>query len=156
MGAEAKRVEVSIRAFRAEDAPAVTTILRGAPEAANWTEESYRESLRLPGTVAFVSERDGKVTGFMIGRQVADEAEVLNLAVVPHARRRGEGGALLKAARNEFRARCVSRVFLEVRESNATGIKFYERSGFFKTGQRARYYREPEEDAIVMEMKLAG
>jgi ribosomal-protein-alanine N-acetyltransferase len=156
MGAEAKRHDAGIRAFCAEDAPAVTKILREAPEAAHWPEESYRESLSLPGMVALVSERDGRVKGFLIGRQVADEAEILNLAVEPLGRRRGEGGGLLKAAMHEFRARGASRVFLEVRLSNATGIAFYERRGFFKTGGRAGYYRDPEEAAIVMELKLAG
>jgi ribosomal-protein-alanine N-acetyltransferase len=156
MGAEARRVEAVIREFRAEDASEVTRILREAPEAANWTEESYRESLELPGIAAFVSEGDGGVTGFLIGRHVADEAEILNLAVAPLARRRGEAGRLLKAAMHEFQARGVSRVFLEVRESNVTGITFYERRGFFKTGRRAGYYRDPEEAAIVMEMKLGG
>jgi ribosomal-protein-alanine N-acetyltransferase len=106
--------------------------------------------------VAFVSEEEGKVSGFILGRQVADEAEILNLAVTAAYRRRGEGGALLKAALGGFQSRGVSRVFLEVRESNETGIAFYERRGFSKMGRRAGYYREPDEAAIVMENKLAG
>ncbi len=158
MGAKTKRgrVDATIRAFQEADALAVTRILREAPEAANWTEESYRESLKWPGVVAFVSEGGGRITGFMIGRQLADEAEILNLAVAASARRRGEGGALLKAALDEFRVRGVSRVFLEVRESNETGMAFYEKRGFFKTGRRAGYYRDPIEDAINMEKKLTG
>jgi ribosomal-protein-alanine N-acetyltransferase len=156
MAAETKRIDATIRAFRAADAPAMARILREAPEAASWPEESYRESLRLPGMVSFVSEGDGSVTGFLIGRQVADEAEVLNLAVAPMARRRGAGGALLGAALEEFRARGVSRVFLEVRESNVTGITFYQGRGFSKLGRREEYYREPAEAAILMAMKLAG
>jgi ribosomal-protein-alanine N-acetyltransferase len=158
MGAETKRERAgaTIRAFRPSDAAALTSILRDSREAANWTQASYRQWMNSPGAVAFVSSGDGRVTGFLIGRQVADEAEVLNLAVAPLDRRRGEGGALLGAAMEEFRARGVSRVFLEVRESNAKGIAFYEKRGFFKTGRRAGYYRDPEEAAIVMEMKLAG
>jgi ribosomal-protein-alanine N-acetyltransferase len=158
MAAETKRerVDVAIRSFREADALAVTRILREAPAAANWTEESYREALNWPGVVALVGAGDGRVTGFLIGRQVADEAEILNLAVGAASRRRGEGGALLKAAMEEFRSRGVSRVFLEVRESNAMGVAFYEKRGFSKTGRRAGYYREPEEAAIMMEMKLTG
>jgi len=148
--------EATIRAFRPTDVAAVTTILREVPEAANWTEESYREALNWPGTVAFVSEEEGKISGFILGRQVADEGEILNLAVTAAYRRRGEGGALLKAALGGFQSRGVSRVFLEVRESNETGIAFYERHGFSKKGRRAGYYRDPEEAAIVMEKKLAG
>ena len=158
MAAETRRecVEVTIRAFRSEDAAAVRMILREAPEAANWPEEGYREALHWPGLVAFAGENDGKVTGFILGRQVADEAEILNLAVTAASRRRGGGGALLKAVLQEFRSRGVSRVFLEVRESNETGIAFYEKHDFSKTGRRADYYRDPDEAAIVMERKLAS
>jgi ribosomal-protein-alanine N-acetyltransferase len=154
MGAETKRLPVVIRAFRAEDAPAVTRILREAPEAAHWTEETRRESLSLAGTVVFVSESDGKVTGFLIGRHVVDEAEVLNLAVAPQARRRGEGGALLKAATDEFLARGAKRGYLEVRESNTAAIAFYVKNGFSQVGRRSGYYRDPDEAAVVMEKKL--
>ena len=158
MGAEPKREQVgaAIRAFRAKDAAALTSILRDAPEAANWTEASYREWMNSPGAVAFVSEGGGRVTGFVIGRQVADEAEVLNLAVESQARRKGQGGALLRAALEEFRSRDVRRVYLEVRESNVAARAFYAKRGFLQTGKRLNYYRKPEEAAIVMEMKLAG
>jgi ribosomal-protein-alanine N-acetyltransferase len=91
-----------------------------------------------------------------MGRQVGDEGEILNLAVTPAQRRKGEGGALLDGVLKEFAARRVSRVFLEVRESNETGIAFYSKHGFAKTGRRPGYYRDPEEAAIVMEKKIAG
>jgi ribosomal-protein-alanine N-acetyltransferase len=158
MAAETRResAEATIRAFRPTDVAGVTTILREVPEAANWTEESYREALNWPGTVAFVSEEEGKISGFILGRQVADEGEILNLGVKPAYRHRGEGGALLKAALGGFQSRGVSRVFLEVRESNETAMAFYERHGFSKKGLRAGYYHGPDEAAIVMEKKLAG
>jgi len=157
MAAETKRagVAVTIRAFGPADAAAVTMILRDAPEAANWPEEGYRDVLNWPGVVALVGERDGKVTGFIVGRHVGDEAEILNLAVTPASRRRGEGQALLKAVLEKFRSGGVSRVFLEVRESSETGIAFYEKHGFSKTGRRAGYYRDPREAAILMQGKVA-
>ncbi len=55
---------------------------------------------------------------------------------------------------DELQARNVSRVFLEVRASNEAGTAFYEKHGFSRTGRRSNYYREPDEAAIVMEMKL--
>jgi ribosomal-protein-alanine N-acetyltransferase len=156
VGAETRRERSGemIRAFRAEDAAAVASILREAPEAANWTQASYRECMNSPGAVAFVSEGDGRVTGFIIGRQVADEAEVLNLAVAPAARRKGQGAALLKATLDEFRALGAGRVYLEVRESNVTAMAFYVQHGFSQSGRRPEYYRKPEEAAIVLEIRL--
>jgi [ribosomal protein S18]-alanine N-acetyltransferase len=158
MGFKAKRDSIvgTIRAFAQADSAAAAEILRGAPEAAQWTEWGLKELLGWPGVLALVSESASKVNGFIIGRQVAEEAEILNLAVIPAKRRQGEGGALLKAALEEFRARRVSRVFLEVRESNETAITFYAKHGFSKMGRRAGYYHDPEEAAVVMEMKLVG
>ncbi len=157
MAAETKRESAGakVRTFLPADATAVTGILKESPGAAHWTEASVRESAGWRGIVALVSESDGKVTGFIIGRQVEDQAEILNLAVSPAKRRKGEGGALLKAAMDEFRARHVSRVFLEVRESNETGIVFYAKHGFSERDIRLNYYHDPEEAAVVMEKKLA-
>ncbi len=158
MGAETKRERAgaAIRAFGGEDVAPVTKILEKTPEAANWAAESYGEALSWSGVLALVCETEGKVCGFIIAKQVADEAEVLNLAVAPETRGKGEGGELLKKALEELRGRGASRVFLEVRESNETGIAFYTKRGFVKTGRREGYYREPEEAAVVMELKLTG
>jgi [ribosomal protein S18]-alanine N-acetyltransferase len=158
VAAEAKRErgELTIRAFREADAAAVTEILRESPEASQWTEWGFKELLGWRGVLALVSEDDRTVTGFLIGREVAGEAEILNLAVLAAKRRRGEGAALLKVAMEELGARHVSRVFLEVRESNEAGTAFYEKHGFSKSGRRAGYYCDPVDAAIRMERRLSG
>jgi ribosomal-protein-alanine N-acetyltransferase len=145
------RAGAVIRTLHEPDAAAVADILHGAPESVFWPESSVKEAIAAQSAVALLSEAGGKTIGFLIGRQAADEAEILNLAVVKESRRRGEGGALLEAALEEFRARGVSRVFLEVRDSNEAGIAFYGKHGFSKIGRREGYYREPFESAIVME-----
>jgi ribosomal-protein-alanine acetyltransferase len=158
MGAEVKRgkTDVAIRTLLPADLANVTEILHGAPEAANWLGESLEEALNWTGGLGLVSEAEGKMSGFLFGRQVGNEAEVLNLAVRSSRRRLGEGGALLNAALAAFRATGVSRVFLEVRESNLAAIAFYTKYGFARTGRRPGYYREPVEAATVMEKKLTG
>ena len=156
MATELRREErAAIRTLRSEDAGAVADILRRSPEAVFWPEASVREVLEWKGILGLASEAKGEVLGFLIGRQVRDEAEVLNVAVEPESRRRGEGGALLRAAVVEFRKRGANRVFLEVRESNAAGIAFYSKHSFSKVGGREGYYRDPVEAAIVMEIRLA-
>jgi ribosomal-protein-alanine acetyltransferase len=153
MGAEQQRKKSAfvLRDFRAEDATAASEILREAREAASWSMQALVEFMPLPGAMALVSEREGRPTGFVLGRLVADEAEVLNLAVREEFRRQGEGQALLTELLRRFAESGVSRVFLEVRESNRAAITFYERMGFRRSGRREGYYREPQEAAIVYE-----
>jgi len=151
MGAEQKHNEgaFEVREFRAEDAAAASEILREARESASWSIQALIDFMPLPGAVALMSERAGRPTGFVLGRLVADEAEVLNLAVREEFRRQGEGRALVEELLRRFAETGVSRVFLEVRESNRGAIGFYEGMGFRQSGRRENYYQEPQEAALV-------
>jgi ribosomal-protein-alanine N-acetyltransferase len=149
------RPDFVIRAFDpAADARQAAAILREAREAASWSEEALRETVLLQGISAFVSERAGSVSGIVVGRQVLDEAEILNLAVRQAVRRQGEGRELVRQALQKFAERQVSRVFLEVRESNGGAIAFYCGLGFQAVGLRRDYYHHPTEAATVMELWL--
>jgi ribosomal-protein-alanine acetyltransferase len=144
-----------IRRYQTEDSPAVRKILQESPEAADWSKESFEKTSRLDGSLVLVSEKDGEVDGFIVARQIVDEAEVLNLAVRRDMRRKGQGWGLLEAALEALKGGGVVRVFLEVRESNAAAATFYERHGFRKAGRRSGYYRNPDEAAVLLERKLA-
>ncbi len=153
MGAEPKQNEGAfvVREFHAEDAAAASEILLEAREAASWSRQALTEFILQPEALALISERGGMPTGFILGRMVADEAEILDLAVSEEYRRQGEGRALLAEILRRFAESGVSRVFLEVRESNRAAIEFYERIGFRQSGRREGYYREPQEAALVYE-----
>jgi ribosomal-protein-alanine N-acetyltransferase len=100
--------------------------------------------------------RNTEVLGYLIARVIADEAEILNLAVTPDARRRGIGSALLQAGLDHCTRHRVTAVFLEVRESNQQARALYGAHGFRAVGQRAGYYRNPPEDAMVLRLTLGG
>jgi ribosomal-protein-alanine acetyltransferase len=119
-----------------------------------WTEASFREALTSPWTFGLVAETGRDAAGYLIGRDVAGTGEVLNLAVAPEFRRRGIGGALLQAGLAALRRRKVDEVFLEVRESNISAQALYLGYGFRPVGQRAAYYRNPKEDALVLRLEL--
>lgn len=154
-GDDAVTVTVRIRGFRGDqDAEAIAQVLRESPEAAGWSEQELRELHSLGGVSAFVSERGSMLSGMVAGRRVLDEAEILNLAVSRAARRKGEGRMLAMRLIDEFRTNGVSRVFLEVRESNKGAIAFYEKLGFRAVGGRKDYYQGPRESALVMESWL--
>src|ERR1700688_944859 len=147
MPAENQPVPIwNIRPFRSTDAEALAKILQSTTEAAQWPLESYERMTQLPGAVALVCETDTGVAAFLIARQVADEAEVLNVAVLTEARRQGQASALLAGAIHQYQNSGVLRVFLEVRESNQPAITFYAKHGFIACGRRKTYYRDPVED----------
>jgi ribosomal-protein-alanine acetyltransferase len=143
-----------IRPFALGDADAVREIFRVSPQAGAFTKDSCEGSPEWNGRLALVSEWGGEITGFLMGREVADEAEVFYLAVAPKYRLQGHGGALVSAAIDGMRSRGIKNLFLEVRESNLGAIEFYKAFGFSKIGYRKAYYRDPQEAAITMGKKL--
>ena len=119
-----------------------------------WNEASFREALESPWTFGLVAQNTRGIAGYLIGREVAGTGEVLNLAVSPDTRRRGLARALLRAGLVSLRKRHVEEVYLEVRESNYSAQALYLSLGFRPVGQRAGYYRNPKEDALVLWLPL--
>jgi ribosomal-protein-alanine N-acetyltransferase len=148
--------KVMIRLLRTEDITDLASILEESSEAARWSGESFEKLQMSEGILALVSEMAGSVSGFVCWRRMADEGEILNLAVRRENRKKGEGRALLSAALGKLQKGGVRRVYLEVRESNTTAIAFYQKQGFSIMGRRPGYYREPEEAAVSMGKKLTG
>jgi ribosomal-protein-alanine N-acetyltransferase len=115
-----------------------------------WSAEAIADLLRAPEVfLARVAE------GFALGRAVADEAEVLTLAVAPRAQRRGFGVALVERLAAEAARRGAARLFLEVADDNAAARALYARSGFAEVGRRRGYYA-PGRDAVILALELAG
>ena len=117
-----------------------------------WTEDSFRELLRIPSAIFLVATRgsDNAVAGYILAAVASDQAEILNLAVNPSERREGLGGELLNAASAALTTRGAREVFLEVRESNVAALALYRSKGFTSLSRRRNYYRNPVEDALVL------
>ena len=97
--------------------------------------------------------------GFILMRTVADEAEILTLAVRPEARRRGLGAELVARGVAGAAARGATRVFLEVAEDNDAARALYARAGFTEAGRRPRYYARADgsrRDALLLSLELAA
>ena len=76
-------------------------------------------------------------------------AEILKY-IAADARREGVGRALLDAVSSWAASERAERIQLEVRAGNLGAIRFYERAGLINEGVRRGYYRDPEEDAVLM------
>lgn len=102
--------------------------------------------------VAVASGQDMDLCGFICGRMVAGEAEILRLAVARVWWRRGVASLLLAHSLDFLAHQAVDRVFLEVRAANAGARSLYEKFGFRQVGLRRNYYASPPDHALVMEI----
>ena len=132
------------------DLQRLVEIQRLSPEAAQWTEQDYRQLLAGTGATRCVAaELLGEVAGFLVFQELApDQVEILNLAVSPAQRRKGAGKRLL----DYLLGLGAEEILLEVRAGNHPAQAFYRRVGFRPHGLRPGYYRNPAEDAIVMRL----
>ncbi len=114
-----------------------------------WSRGDFADCLRN-GWPVYVAENGITPLGYIVGRAVVDQGEILNLGVTLSARRRGIGTALVRRLLEDFARRGVVSAFLEVRESNLPAQQLYESFGFAAVGRRPRYYQRPMEDAVVL------
>ena len=94
---------------------------------------------------------------FALARTVADEAELMLLAVRPGARRRGLARRLVAAVAEQARDRGARRLFAEVRDGN-DALQLYTALGFLIVGRRPRYYRARDGqayDALTVQLLLS-
>jgi [ribosomal protein S18]-alanine N-acetyltransferase len=113
-----------------------------------WSEAEIADLLASPLCFALTQPQ-----GFIMGRVVAGEAELLTVAVAPSARGQGIGTTLVRRFMAEVRTRGAERVFLEVAETNVAARALYARAGFVAAGRRRGYYHAADGtavDAVVM------
>jgi len=145
---------VRIEVARPED---VDNLLRIEEEcsAHPWTRDHMVRAVGDPtggANVLVLREGGGLgITGFCAIQVVLDELHVHNLAVRPAARRQGHARRLLVTGFEEGVRRGARRAFLEVRAGNHAALALYRSCGLIPVGLRRAYYREPEEDAVLLE-----
>ncbi len=135
--------QVTLRTGDARDVAIVDTLMAAAFDprfGEAWTRNQCLGVLAMPGVRLTLALVDDEPAGFAMVRSVADEAELLLLAVDPAYRRRGVGTALLRAVIAEAQAGGIVDLHLEVRSGN-DAVKLYTAQGFAKVGERRSYYR---------------
>jgi ribosomal-protein-alanine N-acetyltransferase len=143
-------MSVLIRKMTLDDVPAVVDLDQRS-FSLPWPERSFRFELTdNPASRCWVSELDGKVVGMIVIWLIADEAHVATLATHPDFRRRGIARSLLSYALRHLIEEGARSSFLEVRESNLAAQAMYRKFGYEQTGRRPRYYRDNDEDAVLM------
>jgi ribosomal-protein-alanine N-acetyltransferase len=122
-----------------------------------WTRSQLAGILPMGGVALVIArERGRKPIGFSLFRTVADESELLLLAVLPSHHRRGVGRRLLEDFVERARNDEVARVHLEVRDGNPA-ILMYHSKGFSPVGRRRNYYHSADGnrfDAITLACRI--
>lgn len=128
-----------------------------------WPERSFRfEVTNNPNSRCWVAESGGRIVGALVAWLLVDELHIATLATHPDFRRQGIAQALLTHGLKLAVQEGALSSFLEVRASNEAAQALYRKFGYEEVGRRPRYYKDNDEDAILMTLeglsveKLAG
>jgi ribosomal-protein-alanine N-acetyltransferase len=154
---------VIIRPMKAEDVDRVLAIAAGLKDAPQWSRAVYEGivdpvdgaagSLPRFALVACNSE-SGLVAGFAVASLVPPEGELETVGVASEFQRQGIGRRLVNEIGKNLRLRGVTKVLLEVRDSNLAARGLYRSLGFIEMNRRASYYIDPIEDAVLMRLDV--
>lgn len=125
-----------------------------------WSENDYLGELAREDSIFKIAQTaDEQIIGFalvrlLIGNSNAsntpfDSSEILNIAVRRSFQHKGIGQILFDEILRELKRKNTSEIWLEVRESNANAINFYQKNNFEKQFERKKYYSNPAENAHV-------
>lgn len=160
-------MEIKVRKMNLSDVDAVHEIdIKSITP--SWPRQGFVEALQNENAVFYVAEvclgKDSKtesagrkdvdasvmVVGYCGVYFAADEGEITNVAVDPAWRKLGIADKLLAVVLANAKLSGCATIFLEVRESNLSAQRLYEKHGFENMGLRKNFYREPQEHAVVM------
>lgn len=130
---------------QAELAQEVLALLQDVYQPSPWTIEQIEADLVREDTVYYLAKDGRRLVGMLALQHVADEWELLQIAVARDVQGQGLAKKLLECLNL-----CKGSIFLEVRVSNHRAKSLYEQYGFVEIGRRKQYYHQPSEDAIIM------
>ena len=117
-----------------------------------WSEIEYKKLLHTNTSRLFHTKN-----GFLIGRFIDQDAEILNVIIHPDYRRLGKASKLIGTFEKEAKDAGSLRCFLEVAESNSSAKKLYKTLGYLKVGQRNNYYKFVDgrkDDAAILSKEI--
>ena len=140
-----------------------------------WQIEDYRNEVLREDSIFIIAEKDEKIVGYAVSRLIMksntnldisgkylnkktvgkyDQIEIYNIGVCNKYRRQGIGNGIIKKVLNLAKEQAIKEIWLDVRKSNKTALKFYKNLGFSKAYERKNFYTFPLENAIVMSFKI--
>lgn len=115
-----------------------------------WSVNAFAALAEDKNSLFLVAEDEGQIVGGCGLTHILDEGDIHNVMVSPAYRGRGIATHMLRELLEEGYSRGMNEFTLEVRVSNETAIRVYEKLGFVSEGIRPRFYENPTEDAMIM------
>ena len=140
--------EVLVRALAYSDLPAVIAIERRSFPTP-WSLAMFVLELSKPSGICLAALEDGEMVAYLVCSRYDTVWHLMNVAVDDRMRRQGIASTLMERL-FELADRPNEQYTLEVRTSNDSAIRLYERFGFRAAGRRRAYYHDNREDALIM------
>lgn len=119
-----------------------------------WSENAFLTLLKEENSRCVILREGTELLGYLTLTMVLDRAQINTVAVSSARRRQGLGRRLLEEGIRLCRAANMSAMELEVRAGNLAALTLYRTLGFMEVGRRKGYYRDPPEDAVLMDLLL--
>jgi len=120
-----------------------------------WSKESFIYEIDYNKVSEYyIAILGTEIVGYIGIWYILDEGNITNVAVRKSYRNRGIADEIIREVLKEAKSKKIEKIFLEVRESNNAAIKLYEKHGFIKIDVRKGYYKDNNEDAIIMLMQV--
>lgn len=118
-----------------------------------WTFDVLKNELECKNSLYFVAKLNNEILGFAGIKIILDECELMNIVTKKAYRKNGIGNLLLNLIINKSKELKLTKINLEVSNTNITAINLYKKAGFIKVGLRNKYYNN-ENSAILMTLNL--
>ena len=115
-----------------------------------WSKELFKNDLKNNNAFYILAIANDKVVAYGGMYSVLDEADITNIAVHPLYRKQGIASTILNKMFEYCINKNISKIMLEVRESNINALNLYKNNGFKIVGERKKYYSDNGETAILM------
>ncbi|MBW1942600.1 MAG: ribosomal protein S18-alanine N-acetyltransferase [Deltaproteobacteria bacterium] len=119
-----------------------------------WSQRAFIQEIENPISHIWVLLADNQLVGYICFWLFDREIQLINIAVHPDEKGKGLGRHLMTRMIETGLSKGSQYIWLEVRISNLPAKRLYHRLGFEEIGRRRGYYRETNEDAIVMVLPL--
>jgi len=120
-----------------------------------WSLGAFSQDLNNIHIIALVAMDEEQpvptLAGYTFMRHLVEDGHIDNIAVAPAYRRMGVASLLMKALLCEAKKRGMEKITLEVRQGNRAAMALYHKYGFIPVGYRRNFYRDPNEDAVIMQ-----